>query len=204
MTLKKERKLRCHNLLHLKKELVPICHRFRKERKMKEMILQPLVEQRILMIRGLRVMLDRDLAYLYEVKPFVLRQQVKRNKERFPEDFMFQLTEKEVNIMVSQNVIPSKSYLGGYLPYVFTEQGVAMLSGVLHGKRAVCVNIAIMRAFVKLRKILSTHKELAHKLAELERKIDKHDKDIGLIFEAIRQLMTPPEKPRRVIGFKAD
>lgn len=170
---------------------------------MKEIVLQPVVEQKILMIRGLRVMLDKDLAYLYEVKPFVLRQQVKRNKERFPEDFMFQLTEGEVDIMVSQNVIPSRKQLGGYLPYAFTEQGVAMLSGILRSKRAVHVNIAIMRAFVKLREILSTHKDLAHKLAELERKIDKHDKDIGLIFEAIRQLMEPPqEKPKKLIGFK--
>ena len=90
-----------------------------------------------------------------------------------------------------------------YLPYAFTEQGVAMLSSALNSKRAIQVNIVIMRAFVKLREILLTHKELAHKLAELERKIDKHDKDIGLIFEAIRQLMEPPEKPKRLIGFKA-
>ena len=134
---------------------------------------QEIIEQKILMIRGQKVMLDRELAYLYQVKPIVLRQQVKRNKERFPADFMFKLTKEETRDLVSQNVIPSKQSLGGYLPYVFTEQGVAMLSGVLHSYRAAQVNIAIMRAFVKLRRILSTHKELAHKLDELERKIEK-------------------------------
>ena len=168
---------------------------------MKELVLQPVVEQKIFIIRGLKVMLDRDLAYLYGVKSIVLRQQVKRNKERFPDDFMFQLTEEEAEIMVSQNVIPSRKYLGGYLPYAFTEQGVAMLSGILHSKRAVQVNIAIMRAFVKLREVLSTHKELAYKLKELEQGIEKHDTDIQNIFEAIRRLMAPPESPKRKIGF---
>ena len=107
--------------------------------------------------------------------------------------------------MVSQNVTPSRSVFGGYLPYVFTEQGVAMLSGILHSKRAVQVNIAIMRAFVKLRQILSTHKELVHKLKELEQKIEKHDVEIQSIFDAIRQLMAPlPKPPRRKIGFKQE
>jgi len=164
--------------------------------------LRLVVEHRIFMIRGLKVMLDKDLAYLYLIKPIVLRQQVKRNKNRFPADFMFQLTEEEAGAMVSQNVIRSRKYLGGYLPYAFTEQGVAMLSGILNSKRAVQVNIAIMRAFVKLREILSTHKELAHKLNELERKVERHDLEIRSIFEAIRQLMAPPpEKPKSKIGF---
>jgi len=172
---------------------------------MQEAALEAVVERGILMIRGLRVMLDKDLAYLYKVKSRALRQQVKRNKMRFPEDFMFQLTEEEVDIMVSQNVTPSRKYLGGHLPYAFTEQGVAMLSGVLHSRRAVQVNIAIMRAFVKLRQIISTHKELAHKLSELERKTEKHDTEIQSIFMAIRQLMAPsPEPPKRRIGFKQD
>jgi hypothetical protein len=150
-------------------------------------------------------MLDKELAFLYKVKPIVLRQQVKRNKMRFPKDFMFQLTEEEVDIMVSQNVIPSRKQLGGYLPYAFTEQGVAMLSGILHSKRAVQVNIAIMRVFVKLRHMLATNKALLNKLNELERKIEKHDEDISSIFEAIRQLMAPPQgKPRRIIGFKQE
>ena len=170
---------------------------------MKEKILQIAVEQKIFIIRGLKVMLDKDLAYLYLVDPRALRQQVKRNKERFPEDFMFQLTEEEIESMVSQIVTPSRKHFGGYLPYAFTEQGVAMLSGVLHSKRAVQVNIAIMRAFVKIRDILSTHKELVHKLEELERKIEKHDVEIKSIFAAIRQLMAPPiEKPKRITGFK--
>lgn len=169
---------------------------------MEQTVVQKDVESRILVIRGHRVMLDKDLAYLYQVDPRALRQQVKRNNDRFPSDFMFQLTEREVRYVVSQNVTPSMSYFGGYLPYAFTEQGVAMLSGVLHSKRAAQVNIAIMRAFVKLRDILATHKELVAKLRELEAKISKHDTDIGTIFEAIRQLMTPPpEPPRRRIGF---
>ncbi len=170
---------------------------------MKEIVQGEIVEQKIFMIRGKKVMVDKDLAYLYGVKPIVLRQQVKRNRDRFPDDFMFRLTKKEARILVSQNVIPSTRSLGGYLPYAFTEQGIAMLSGILHSRRAVQVNIAIMRAFVKLREILSTHKELAHKLSELEHKIEKHDTEIQAIFEAIRQLMAPPpEKPRRIIGFK--
>lgn len=172
---------------------------------MGEIVLEAAVEHNILMIRGVRVMLDKDLAYLYKVKSIVLRQQVKRNKDRFPEDFMFQLTEEEIDIMVSQNVIPSRKYLGGHLPYAFTEQGVAMLSGILHSKRAVQVNIAIMRAFVKLRHIIATNKELMNKLNELERKIEKHDVEIQSIFEAIRQLMAPPpEPPKRRIGFHHD
>ncbi len=119
---------------------------------------------------------------------------------------MFQLTKEELNTMVSQIVTPSLKRFGGHLPYAFTEQGVAMLSGVLHSKRAVQVNIAIMRAFVKLRDILATHKEFAHKLRELESKVEKHDGEIRLIFQAIRDLMTPPpepppEPPKRRIGF---
>ena len=170
---------------------------------MNKIISAELIEAKILEIRGKKVMLDRNLALLYRVKSIALRQQVKRNLARFPEDFMFKLTNEEVNVMVSQNVIPSLRNLGGYLPYAFTEQGIAMLSSVLHSKRAVQVNIAIMRAFVKLRQVLSTHKELTHKLEELERKTEKHDVEIQSIFETIRQLMAPPpEKPRRMIGFK--
>ena len=112
------------------------------------------------------------------------------------------LNDSEVEWLVSQNVIPHKKYLGGHLPYTFTQEGVAMLSSVLNSGRAVQVNIAIMRAFVKLRQILSTHKELAYKLKELEHKIEKHDQNIQAIFEAIRQLMTPlPVKPKPQIGF---
>ena len=128
-----------------------------------------------------------------------------QNLDRFPSDFMFQLTKEELHGVVSQNVTPSLSRFGGYLPYAFTEQGVAMLSGILHSKRAAQVNIAIMRAFVRLRNIIATHKELAFKLKELENKIEEHDGEIQAIFDAIRQLMAPlPEPPKRRIGFHHD
>ena len=178
---------------------------------MKDLIPQEVIENKIYLIRGQKVMLSTHLAKLYGVKVKALIQAVKRNIERFPEDFMFQLTWEEVQSLRSQFVTLEKiatSRKGKhfkYEPYAFTEQGVAMLSSVLNSKRAIQVNIAIMRAFVKLRQILSTHKEFVHKLNELERKIEKHDVDIQSIFEAIRQLMAPsPEKPRRMIGFKQE
>ena len=161
------------------------------------------VEHRILLIRGQKVMLDSDLAGLYSVKPIALRQQIKRNSERFPEDFMFQLTETETGILVSQSVIPSRKHLGGYLPYVFTQEGIAMLSSVLRSKRAIQVNVAIMRAFVRLRKILTNHRQLAQKLDDLERRLEGNDVQIQTVFEAIRKLMAPPTGPRRRIGFHA-
>ena len=157
-----------------------------------------LIEQKIYLMRGQKVMLDKDLASLYGVKPIRLREQVKRNIKRFPEDFMFQLNEKEINIMVSQNAIPSRKYLGGHQPYVFTEQGVAMLSSVLNSERGVEVNIHIMRAFVKLREMIASNKELAKKLNKLEK---KYDAQFRVVFDAIRQLMTPPEPKKRKIGF---
>ena len=123
--------------------------------------------------------------------------------DSFPSDFMFVLNAKEIKYLVSQNVIPSKSKLGGALPYAFTEQGVAMLSSVLKSKRARKVNIAIMRAFVQMRKFLETHKELAAQIKKLETKLDKHDAIIQKIFEAIRQLMQPPITPRKKIGYKS-
>ncbi|MDI6752096.1 MAG: ORF6N domain-containing protein [bacterium] len=169
---------------------------------MSSLVLVERIEGKILLIKGQKVMLDRDLAELYGVKAIRLREQVKRNIKRFPPDFMFQLTEEETDILVSHFAIPSKKHLGGYLPYVFTEQGVAMLSSVLNSERAILVNIQIMRTFTKLREILSTHKELAHKLAEHERKIERHDVEIKAVFEAIRQLMTPPTKEMKKIGFR--
>ena len=120
-------------------------------------------------------MLDRDLAELYEVKPIRLREQVKRNSKRFPEDFMFQLTMDEVEIMVSQNAIPSKQYLGGTLPYVFTEQGVAAISGILTSDRAIAVNISIMRTFVEMRRFLANNSELFKRLDTLEQRQVKHE-----------------------------
>ena len=155
------------------------------------------IERRILLIRGHKVLLSAHLAELYGIETRVLMQAVKRNHDRFPEDFMFPLTRGEI-LRISQFVTSLKY---SKAVYAFTEQGVAMLSSVLNSPRAIQMNIAIMRAFVKLREILSTHKELALKLKQLEKKIEKHDEEIQAIFEAIRQLMTPPEPPKRRIGF---
>ncbi|MFA5096439.1 MAG: ORF6N domain-containing protein [Candidatus Omnitrophota bacterium] len=171
---------------------------------MKELIAEELIERKIFLLRGQKVMLSIHLAKLYGVQVKVLMQAVKRNIDRFPEDFMFQLTSEEFEILKSQFVTSSWGGIRRAHPYAFTEQGVAMLSSVLHSKKAVQINIAIMRAFVKLKQILSTHKELSYKLEELERKISKHDEDIQNIFEAIRQLMTPPPRPKRKIGFYRD
>ena len=159
------------------------------------------IEAKILFFRGRKEMLDRDLASLYGVKPIALRQQVSRNRGRFPEDFMFRLTNKEADLLVSQNVIPSKRSLGGSLPYVFTQEGIAMLSSVLRSELAVGVNIEIMRTFVRLRAMLSSHERLARKLAALER---KYDTKFKVVFEAIKQLMEPPSRPEKTgrIGFR--
>jgi len=165
-----------------------------------------MIEKKIYLIRGHKVMLDSDLAELYGVATKVLLQAVKRNLNRFPEDFMFILKYQDVAALRSQ-IVTLKKGRGEhrkYLPYVFTEQGVAMLSSVLNSERAVQVNIAIMRAFVKLREMLSTNKELALKLAQLERKMEKHDEEIKLIFDAIRQLMKPPETKTKKIGFRRE
>jgi len=170
----------------------------------KNFISVEIIERKIYLIRGHKVMLSTDLAELYGVEPRALVQAVKRNIERFPDDFMFQLDDEEFKILKSQIVISSWGGMRRANPYAFTEQGVAMLSSVLRSKRAVQVNISIMRAFVKLRELLTTNKELAHKLTELERKIERHDEEIIAIFNAIRQLMTPPEKPKRRIGFKRE
>ena len=172
-----------------------------------------IIEDRIFLLRGHRVMLSPDLAQLYGVEQRALIQAVKRNIERFPQDFMFQLSWDEADSLRSQIVIlnqpiePSIVTKRGehikYKPYAFTEQGVAMLSSVLQSKKAIQVNIFIMRAFVKLKEILLTHKELAHKLDELEQKAERHDLEIQSIFEAIRQLMEPPPAPPKPrIGFK--
>jgi hypothetical protein len=168
---------------------------------LKTLIPIEIIENKILLIRGQKVMLSTHLADLYGVETRALNQAVKRNSNRFPEDFMFQLTVVEAGQLVSQNVIPHRKYLGGSLPYAFTEQGVAMLASVLNSERAVQVNIAIMRAFVKLRNLLSAHKALAPKLNELERKIENHDEHIKVIFNAIRQLVASPEPKEKKIGF---
>ena len=167
---------------------------------MKALIPLEVIEQRILLIRGQKVMLSTHLAELYEVETRVLNQAVKRNISRFPEDFMFQLNTSEAEQLVSQNVIPHKKYFGGSLPYAFTEQGVAMLSSVLNSERAIKVNIEIMRAFAKLREIISQNKDLVRRLDELEK---KYDAQFKMVFDAIRQLMAPQEskRPKRRIGF---
>jgi hypothetical protein len=166
------------------------------------------------------VLPDSDLALLYGVETRVLNQAVKRNADRFPSDFMFQLNDEEME-QLSQSAIPlwerptgkavsdssqivmsSRKHRGKrYRHYAFTKQRIAMLSSVLNSERAVRVNIAIMRTFVRLRQMLDTNRELAEKFAELERRVGKHDEEITAIIEAIRQLMAPPEKPRREIGF---
>lgn len=152
------------------------------------------IKNKIYTIRGLQVMLDRDLAELYDVKPIRLREQVKRNSDRFPDDFMFQLNDNEVEIMVSQNAIPSKQYLGGSLPYVFTEQGVASISGVLTNKIAVEINIKIMRAFVEMRKFISNNALIFQRLDSLEQKQFKTDDKIEAILNAIEDKSIKPKQ----------
>jgi len=157
------------------------------------------IAQAIFLIRGHKVMLSTHLAELYDVEPRALVQAVKRNIERFPEDFMFQLNIQEFENLKSQIVTSSWGGLRRAAPYAFTEQGVAMLSSVLHSDRAIHVNIEIMRAFVRLRQMLASNAELARKLAALER---KYDAQFKVVFDAIRELMIPPEpKKKRPIGF---
>lgn len=156
------------------------------------------IEQSILLIRGHKVMLDSVLAELYGVPTKVLNQSVKRNKDRFPADFMFQLNAKEVAILKSQSVTSSQWGGRRIRPHAFTEQGVAMLSSVLSSARAVQVNIEIMRAFVRLREMIVSHKDLARKLADLE---ERYDAQFKVVFDAIRQLMAPIEPKKKKIGF---
>ena len=168
------------------------------------LIPQETIKSKILLIRGKKVLLDRDLAEMYGVTTGNLNKAVNRNINRFPKDFMFPLTRKELRGLIFQFGISKR---GGIrkLPRAFTEHGVLMLSSVLNSESAIHVNIAIMRAFVRLRELLSTNKELALKLTQLEMRMDKHDEEICAIFEAINQLMEPPpEKPKRRIGFHRD
>ena len=173
---------------------------------MKKFVPQEMVERRILVVRRQKVMIDRDLAQLYGVLTKVLNQAVKRNIRRFPEDFMFQLNNKEFENWRSQFVTSNSDRMGlRRAPYAFTEQGVAMLSSVLNSERAVQVNIVIMRAFVKIRQFLSTHKALAKKLEKLEKKTARHDTEIQAIFDAIKRLMgLPKPKQKPQIGFRPD
>jgi hypothetical protein len=165
-----------------------------------------IIEQKIFLIRGQKVILDSDLAELYHVDTKRLNEQVKRNIQRFPDDFMFRLTKEEYMSLRSQvaTLKNSRDRHRKYLPYAFTEHGAIMAAGVLTSEQAISISIYVVRAFVRLRQFLSSHKELSHKLSELERKIEKHDTEIQALFEAIRQLMAPtPEKPKPRIGFHA-
>ena len=167
----------------------------------KSLIPAEIIEHSILLIRGQKVLLDRDLANMYEVETRTLVQAVKRNFDRFPKDFMFQLTKEELENWMSQFVISNPSNKMGLRkrPYAFTEQGIAMLSSVLRSERAVAVNIEIIRTFVRLRQILASHEQLAKKLETLEKKYNKRFK---IIFDVIRQMMIPPEPKHKPIGFE--
>ncbi|HOZ82231.1 MAG TPA: ORF6N domain-containing protein [Bacteroidia bacterium] len=163
---------------------------------------QEVIINKIYFLRNEKVMLDRDLAELYGVKAIRLREQVKRNLTKFPSHFMFQLTEQEVEIMVSQNAIPSKQHLGGTFPYAFTEHGVLMLANVLKSERAIQVSIKIIELFVKLREMLVTHTELKLEIERIKKKMDNHDKNIEIVFRYFDELMEQKINPRKKIGFK--
>jgi hypothetical protein len=164
------------------------------------------IQSLILIIRGERVIIDADLASIYGATTKRLNEQVRRNIDRFPADFMFQLTEKEKNYVVANCDHLNKLKFSSTLPYAFTEHGAFMAANVLNSTLAVEASILVVRVFVKIREVLATHKELAAKIERLERKFgnrfNKHDKEIQILFEAIRQLMQPPNPPRRKIGYK--
>ena len=169
---------------------------------MNDLMPSELIEKQILYLRGQKIILSNHLADLYGVETRSLNQAVKRNLKRFPEDFMFQLTAAEAEqVSRSQFVILKRGQNIKYLPYAFTEQGIAMLSSVLNSERAIQVNIAIMRAFVKLREIMSTHKDLARKINDMEK---KYDHQFKIVFDAIKQLLAAPEPKKQRIGFRRE
>ena len=170
----------------------------------KNIIPTEIITSKIFLIRGQKVMLDRDLAELYDVKNIRLREQVKRNLKKFPEHFMFRLTESETNFMVSQNAIPSKKHLGGSLPYVFTEHGILQLSNVLTGDRAIQISIQIIEVFVKMREILTDNLSIKLEIEEIKKKLTNHSKNIELVFNYLDELIEKKdnEKPRKQIGYK--
>lgn len=163
---------------------------------------EDVIKDKIYLLRDQRVMLDKDLAALYGVKPIRLREQVKRNPERFPERFMFQLTEDEVNLMVSQNAIPSWKHLGGSLPFAFTEHGVLMLANILKSSRAIQMSVRIIDVFVKLRELMLSQKDILLKLEKFEQQIIQNSEDIQMIITALRELLNPAQEPRKPIGYK--
>ena len=160
------------------------------------------IKDKIYLLRGQKIMLDKDLAELYGIKPIRLREQVKRNTDRFPDRFMFQLTEKEASLMVSQNAIPSKKHLGGSLPYAFTEHGVLMLANILKSSRAIQMSIRIIDVFVKLRELLLTHKDILLKLELFEKQLVQNSEEIQMIFLVLKELLNPVQEPRKQIGYK--
>jgi len=166
---------------------------------------------RIYLIRGMKVMMDKDLAELYHVKPIRLREQVKRNIERFPSHFMFQLNENEVQELLSQNAIPSIQSLGGHAPYVFSEYGILQLANVLRSHQANQMSIRIIEIFIKMREMLNTHKDLLFKIEKLEKnmlqqntQVQQNTDDIQLVFDALKALLNKDPEPRKRIGFKPD
>lgn len=171
---------------------------------LQDLVIEQKILNRIFVIRGEKIMLDRDLAELYGIETRALKQAVKRNMERFPKDFMFEMTGKEIDGMVSQNVIPSKSYFGGAAPFCFTEQGVTMLSCILNSKTAIEVNLRVVRVFVKMREYALTHKDILIHLARLEKEVKANSRDIENIFTVLKELIAKEAKPtsRNKIGFK--
>lgn len=169
---------------------------------MNNLVATEAIASRIYFMRSHKVMLDRDLAELYGVETRTLKQAVRRNIRRFPEDFMFVLDKDEFEKWRSQNVMSNSDKMGlRHPPMAFTEQGVAMLSSVLKSERAIEVNIAIMRAFVRMRELLTSNKKMAQKLEELEQRLVKHDENFRIVFDAIKSLLKEEEKPKRKIGF---
>lgn len=166
---------------------------------MKDLIISEAIEQKIYLIRGHKVMLDRDLAALYRVDTRSLNQAVKRNKKRFPSDFMFKLTWNEITGLRSQFVTLKDKEHAKYRPYAFTEQGVAMLSSVLNSDRAIQVNIQIMRTFIKLRRLLETHRDLQKKIEQMEK---NYDRQFRIVFQIIREMTPALKEPKRKIGFQ--
>jgi hypothetical protein len=179
------------------------------EDKTNDLVPLEMIESRIYLIRGLKVMLDGDLARLYCVPTKRIKEQVNRNIKRFPPDFMFQLTWDELKRLRSQiatlkNISPQRGQHSKYLPYAFTEQGVAMLSSVLNSEKAVEVNIMIMRAFVKLRQVLAANKDLNYLFKELKHKVDQHDTEIGVIIRTIEKMISWEKKPKEKFGFNVE
>jgi len=172
--------------------------------KVKEIVIpDEVLVNKIYLLRNHKIMLDRDIAELYGVKTIRLREQVKRNIERFPSNFMFQLDEKEVDIMVSQIAIPSRQHLGGSLPYAFTEHGVLMLANVIKSEQAIQMSIRIIEIFVKIREMILTHKDILRKLEQLERQVVSNSEEIQIIFTALKHLLNPPaQEQRKPIGFR--